>query len=456
MLTKKRNSSFRKSLYLKHVVLILLLTLWAATCPTFSPQSVLEFGFTPEFTDVAENIQSSGIYGSTLTEGTIISDVRREPLYPFALLITRSLFQDYTPLAGFQIALLALTFYMWSLFIFHNYGRLPAIFFILLLFAAPVPTFYGSVLYPYAFNVFFLSGSLLSLIGGIQKQSTGYFILSGVLCSLAVYERGIYLFLPLFIFVIFMVIRKKLNITSGNLVLYLGVSMVMLFPWLFYSYNQGVIGMNQMTGYTLGYTYGMHSAQSDNPYAHKYDGYMVEYDDTDQASLAFLEDIILSENLTYTEADSILVSVVIEKIKSNPHQLLYTFVKNTLILPSRLVDVGIRWNSHSEPLDYYLASLSRGSPKLLDLIIFFLGILGLLYLAKRLDLLALLSGAVLIYTFPFITTITIFDPRYRGISDIILLVFAYPGLVVCYNLIQGCIRKTVDQKKRSGELHNDS
>ncbi|UNC93647.1 hypothetical protein [Candidatus Contubernalis alkaliaceticus] len=448
MLTENRNHSFTQPLYIKHVILILLLSIWAATCPTFPSEAVLEFGFTSEFTDIAENIENLAFYGSTLPDGTIYPDVRREPLYPAALFVARSLFKHYTGLVYIQITLLVLTFYMWGVYLYRKYGQLSSIFFVIFLFAAPIPTFYGSVLYPYALNFFFLSSSLLSLISGIQKQKAGYFILSGILCASAVYERGIYLFLPIFIIIVLLLFRKNFNIHTKNLGYYFAAFMLVLAPWLVRNYNHGTVGMNQMMGYTLGYTYGMHPSISESQYSRLFDQYMVQYDDTDKASLKFLNHLMTVEKKSYIEADSILTSLVVEKIRSNPIRVPVTVIKNTLALPARLVDPGIRFTTYETPLDYYLESLTSNTPKLLDFIVFFLSLFGLVYLSRRVDLLAILSLSVLIYTYPFITAITLFDPRYRGVSDIIIYAFASQGLGVMYQTITLKLQKKGSEKKR--------
>lgn len=441
-----------------HGSIIALLVIWLLTLPKFSSKDILSFGFTPQFLNIANSTLTNRHYSEVLSNKKVISEVQREPLYPMALLTSKLVYKNFTSLICIQMVIMISGFFFWITFLRNRYNNyLMCFFFGIILFFAPALSFYPVVLYPYSFQIFFVILALIFLVYAIDLNSLKLYSLSGLCLGMGMHERGSYLLLPPFIFVGLLVFSKLslVRIEKKKLIWFLMTCFIVITPWLLRNYQHKVLGLNAMTGYTLGYTYGniADKMPSNDRFLNHYNEYVKQYG-TDGGTLNYISDNIVFHNMTYSAADKRVTHIVLKKMLSNPQEVLRIIIDNCRVFPCRLVE-NVRFtsavdnnkansfNSGDPALQkalrnglfrFYVDYVNHREANLIDLSIFLLFIIGIVYLINKRDVFALVSVIFFSYMLIVNTTMVIFDPRYRGPLDLVIYSFAYFGIMCIIDL----------------------
>lgn len=438
----------KKSHRLKQSIIILVIaSVWGlVSFIRFPKERLLQFGFTPAFTRIADVSLSEGRYATRLTkyanrptaaDNILIDEVQREPLYPAALMLFKYFAKDYSFLVWLQLLCMIISLYLWGSFSFNRFGWPATIGFFLLMFGASAPMLYTSVLYPYTFAFLFITNALLLLSKGIDSRRVIHFVLAGLCLGGAIYERGVYLLFPAFVFVFLFALCKPLGTRKLHLWVFIISAYLLVAPWLLRNYLIGVYGMNQMAGYALGYTYGYLPGGESSDYKFRYERY-IRHRGTDGGTLFFIGDEVLVGNGSYQLNDKKVAALVFKKIKANPKFVAKIIFKNLRYFPCRLLNADRGKFSprtfDSDPMTFYRRYACRYKPTFFDFITLSLALLGLCVGLRQLQPFAIIGGLFLIYTVSFSTTIVTFDPRYRGASDAVLYFFA--SRIITFVLIQ--------------------
>lgn len=446
---KKYKFANRKLLYLLLVALLALIYL-ISNFQAFNTEEIEEFGYTPEYINIVDTTLKTGHYSSSLTHldnensEKIINEVQREPLYPLVLLLSKSIANNFTITLQLQLVALFITIYIWLLFIIKRFGIYVTTVFYLLLFFNPTLYFFSAVLYPYIFQMLFLSLATISLIYAIEKNKISWYLITGIMITLGTYERGTLIALPFFITVCLIPFLRRFKIKASYLILIFIVPILLLLPWLIRNFKQEVGGVNQMLGYTLGYTYGnlaitQYSKSVDEK---TYNDLVFAYG-TDKASLIFIDSLIGNKNISYATADKTLTNIVLRKIISDPKSALKIVVNNIINYPSNLFR--FRELSTNKIYEYYQTNINV-SGQIIDYVIILLAFFGGAMLYKRNNTILLVFIILLVYNFLYTTTTVIFDERYRGIIDILLYTLCAVSIINIIKYIYNMIKINLSAK----------
>lgn len=424
-----------------------LVIVWGATNFAVFPKGVLDFGFSPDYLKIASDTVEFGGYSVRLpnylsrlgisqlppdvqavasTKSMVISEVQREPMYPFALILVRWVTGSFGDIIWLQLACLLLSVYLWGMFALLRFGWQAAAAFFVLMFLSTVPQFYISVLYPYAFQFLFVTAGALLLIRGVERQQRVYYILAGVCLGGAAYERNAYLLLPAALFAILFVLAGRLGIRRRHLFLFVLSASVAVAPWLARDLRLGVLGMNQMTGYTLGYTYGDLVEPTESPFVRSYTS-LLRCCGRDPGTLYFIEDHVLDGSGSFSQVDRQVAQLVIKGMIAHPDVVIGRILAGIIAFPSRLGTLDLRKyqaGAFEDPVAFYQTYEMGGYPSALDLVILVLAVRGLSTGVSRFGSDAVIICTILLYSLFVFTTVVNFDPRYRGALDPMLYAFA--------------------------------
>ena len=406
-----------------------------------SLKSTLNFGFSPEYLNIAKNTFEQGYFSTKFPNGQVYNEMQREPLYPILLIMSGYIIKNFEILTILQVILLLTTISIWTIFIYKKFGAPSAIFLYTLLILNPIPFFYSLIFYPYIINIFFATLGVLLLSIGIEKNKYSFLCLAGVFFAFSSYERGIYLVFPLAMSLVLLIFSHlnllKEKIEMKKMAYFLLPFLLIISPWIIRNSYNGVFGMNGMNGYSLGYTYGSLNSplliKSDE--ITYYDELVKSYG-TDDGTSKFINQEITNNKLPFSEADKKTTSIIIDKIKNNPRETIKIIVNNLIAYPSRLTPNTFLFQDYNSKLfDFYNEYTARNIPSFFDYLIIIIAMIGIIYKMKCGDIFAIISFSILIYLFLINTILTIFDPRYRGISDFIIFSFVFVGFKFVYRLI---------------------
>lgn len=391
----------------------------------FSNDSLLTFGFSPKYLNIAETSLNVGSYSSQLIYSqnqTVIPEVQREPLYPAILMLLSIMGFEPTAVVILQIAALTISYLLFLHTTLKFLGRASAVVYSILAVAVPTLLFYSSVLYPFSFQLLFISSTLFLLM----PLDTYFYlrhILAGVCMGLAIYERGSYILLPLFITIICFIAKHHIKLPTRGMVVFTIIAYLFIAPWLLRNLSINTTGMNQVVGYSLGYTYGNLPTVKTTPESVDYDRYLNNHG-SDLGTLLFIEDKV-TDGLSYTEADKLVAGIAISKITQNPLAASTRALQSLYLFPSRIGNINPVRDVNSV-LKTYQNDVSTTLPTAIDFAVLIGALIALYNLIKVKSSLGLLWGSVFIYTVAINTLPVAFDVRYRGPLDLIIYsLFAY-------------------------------
>ena len=414
-------------------------------------------------------------------QGKLITEVQREPLYPAALIFIRHVLHvKYDYLHDFQLLAMIAALGLWGRLALREFGRCATISLYVLTLLCPIPAFYTWMLYPYSFQFFLVTLGAYLLVDAVRGGGIWTWIGAGVALGIAPYERGAYLALPIFMAVALLVVRKRFrsvspvqseegagdgainecrNLPSGpsllsspvstaerrqarislfRIGLFLLVALALPFPWLLRNRNLGATGMNQMTGYSLGYAFGDLRGHPHDDFERGYDA-SVFSSDTDNGTIRYIQENVLAGNGSLAEVDRRVGRYVLRKCLNHPGEVLRLIGSNMIGFPYRLCDPSLGylrtpdhiaahfWQRYANalPVSHVRKQAKKqrwpGAP---DLVVMVLALLGMAVMVRDNLVVGIVLGALLLYTFLFSTTIVRFDPRYRGAADPVLFIAA--------------------------------
>jgi hypothetical protein len=402
----------------------------------FSPSDVTAFGFTPVFTDIASKSAQMKSYVRTFSasddssQTKTVPEVQREPLYPFLLAVSNKIFGSYYSLVLVQLVAFIVFMYVMGAYVSSEFGVKTMVGMFVLTIMSPPIKLYVSTLYPYIFQMIFLGIGMITLSKGILEEKSVCFTISGLLFAVAIYERGLYLPLPVLIAgVLYLLTKlKKFKINTKHIIGYLLACYIVCIPYLVRKLGNGVVGMNQVTGYSLGYTYGslpLPAHPSNDAFALK--AYIDKFG-TDAGSQYFIYDNTVKGNGSFADNDKKVALLMTAVMKENVGEVLQIIKQNILLFPARLVDPSgfIEGLVKSgKPLDYYAkyAGLTN-IITIWDVLILITAIIGLILDIRKFKPFAIISAVFVVYMLIVVCSISIFDPRYRGLVDIIFFIYS--------------------------------
>lgn len=410
------------------IVLAVILIVLGSFIP-FAREDLL-FGLTSQFLRIADTTLEQGCYANRLSDGTVIPEVVREPLYAGVLMLARSARLNLRAIVLLQWLALGAAYYLWLRAVQARLGARHAVLVAAFLLLAPVPAFYASVLYPYAFQFLLLLAGLLSIDKALRSGRLAWYAAAGAFLAAACYERGGYLLLPVFLVVVLLAFRRRLGVRLSGLALMLLLFAAAVFPWLHRNAQLGVRGMNGMMGYTLGFTYGELPGGQTGALRERYD-LNVETLTSDYGTWRTIEEEVMAGHGTWQEADRRVMQLVLGKIRANPWRAVERFLKNIVYAPSRLLDAEVPrfLLGRGSAIDVHTHKAVMVVPRLPDLLVAAFALLGMLGVARRAPRLFWPGLAIALYLLLMSTTIVIFDPRYRNIADLVIYVCAAEGLL---------------------------
>jgi hypothetical protein len=398
------------------------LSLWyALSFPHFIGSDIQDFGLGSVFISIAESTQSAGFYSRDV-EGALIREVQREPFYPYALVLMRKLGMGYAGLITLQKIFCLLALALWMRAIHKRYGRHLLGFFFLLLFGSSTIPFYSSLFYAYSFQFFFITLAILFLTRCLESQQIRFGVLAGLCLGLASYERGAFLMLAPFLAISLLgILRNQVVIGWKPIFIFLSVAMLIPAPWLMRNASLGVVGMNQISGYALAYTYGYLTYNPDDSDDVRLQGYLNRFD-TDVGSQQFIADGVIRGEGNFQEMDQQVSHLVQNRMLRFKRKTAWQMAKSLLNFPSRLVSHKslIARGNEMLPGSYYSNFANAKPPSPLDFALLLAALAGMVMGCRRRDPLFLIGSLVTGYVFLFSTLPITFDPRYRGAADLFL------------------------------------
>lgn len=397
-----------------------------------------EFALAKSYVELADDIAKTGDFARSFPNGRVEPETLREPLYPYALLVTKRLTGHYDGIVLFQRAALIGACLVWILAVWRWCGLGAAMLLTGLVLMNPVMAFYAAVLYPYAFNVLFVSAALMLTLQTVKRRQVRWPICAGLMFGLAVYERGSLALLPFFLvgclfLVPALVPRRHLGILAA-------VYLICVLPWIFRNARYGVGGMNGMVGYALGYTYGgvvlaeteAHPALlADDPYGLKA-GYLdnVRRETSDGGTIDFIRSEE-SKGLKLGEINKAIVYYVRRAALRNPARVWDIVRKNLWLFPARI----LVWRTQeADPWLYYRENVCLPENlSWMDLTVCGVGLLGLALMACNREPLVIVVIPTMFYLIAMNSVMIVDDPRYRnGVFDIFTYMAGIYSLRCCY------------------------
>jgi hypothetical protein len=381
------------------------------------------FGYAQSFLDIASSIEKTGAYTHQLADGRVVPETLREPFYPCALAAAIDLLGWPTRLVPFQEAAAVAVFLTWVFVTWRVLGLIWAMGMAVLIFFNPPLFFYPAILYPYAFNVFFLSTALLSLWMLLARKKVRWAVAAGLAFGLAAYERGSLLLLP---FLLAFCLFWMRSLVSRRAVLAVTLTYAAcVSPWLLRNASYGIIGMQGMMGQALGYTYGnIILAESDltraspdpDPFGLRASYVeVIRREGPDDAAWKFIE---TQENAGRSLAwiNRALAYYVMQAVSRQPAAAGRVVLTNLELFPSRLVQLRVdhedTWGFYS--LNDYSRSLTWGD----ELVLVGCACGLAMMLLNREPILAVILP-VMFYLVAINVPLIVSDPRYRnGLFDI--------------------------------------
>lgn len=416
------------------VVMALIGVLWS-TFPRFADP---EFGLAHSYVSLADDIAMTGSYAHRFPDGRIEPETLREPLYPYALVLAKRVLGGYDRIVSVQRAAIVGACLIWILAAWRWYGFASAAALTALLLFNPVITFYAAVLYPYAFNVLFVSAALMATVQVVRRRGAEWAALGGLMFGLAVYERGSLALLPLLLVACLFGIPSA--VPRGSLALLTGIYLASVLPWICRNTRHGVTGMNGMVGWALGYTYGdMVLSQTErdpgllakDPYGleTKYLDF-VRRETSDGGTIDFIR-YEMAGGKRLGDANKVVVYYVKEAILRDPLEAWRIVRRNLALFPSRMLVWPVKGD---EAWRYYRANVCQAARlSWADLVPCALGLIGLAMMVLDRAPVVFVMLPTLFYLVAMNSVMIVDDPRYRnGVFDI----FVYMAAV--YALRWGC------------------
>lgn len=426
------------------VVAIVSLVVAIISFHFYSGEDVQNFGYTKDFINIAETTIEHKKYSRLLVspatgDSLVIREVQREPLYPVVLMFTKLLTGNFQNVRYLQFVAYFAVLVMLGLFASRRYGKAVAAMLYVGVVLSPMIAFYFSMMYPYSFQFLLLVVFVVTYLWSVEKGKKLH-VLSGLVLGLAILERGGLLFLPLYLFITGFLLELKfkvvnLEVTKKVVVIaYLVVS-----PWLVRNITQGFFGINQMLGYSLGYTCGMLPSQPETDFEKDFEA-LIPTKGSDIATLHTIKNYTVSGKGTFVENDKKFVSYSIEKIRQNPKMFRILQKYNFLFFISDFVGVDAffyKFNVDVEqtPIAYFHEFGMKELPVFGDFAVVLLAGVGVVLRIRKKDLLAWLSVIIITYTYAF-SAIVLFSPRYRGFIDVLVYVFAGIALKNIFELLK--------------------
>ncbi len=381
------------------------------------------FGLAPHYVGIAENIEKTGAYARQLDDGRIVPETLREPFYPYALVAAKHLLGGYIMLVPLQATAAVATFLIWVFVTWRALGWVWAAGMAMLIYFNPPLFFYPVVLYPYAFNVFFVSMALLFLWLLLARGRTGWAVAAGVAFGLTAYERGSLLLLP---FLVAFCMSWMPSVVSRRALLTMTLAYSLcVCPWLLRNASHGILGMQGMMGQALGYTYGdvivkesdqTRASPDPDPFGLR-QSYVenIRRDSPDQAAWNFIESYE-AKGRSLAWINRVLSFYTFQAVRRQPAAAARIVLTNLWRFPSRTIQLRI---PEEETWDFYNVNDYSRPPTWGDGLIVIGCAAGLaLMLFNREPVLAVILP-VQFYLIAINVPLIVSDPRYRnGIFDI--------------------------------------
>lgn len=425
--------------------LILLALSMLAILPGFRNfRDLLKFGFTPQYLGIADTTIAKHRYTEELNVKTadadthrrrvIVAEVQREPLYPAALIFADRVLGSYGALRYLQLFAMIASLWLWGRVAWRDFGPIAASSLYAFTFLCPIPAFYTSVLYPYSFQFFLVTLGAYLLINSVQGGGIWTWISAGAALGLAPYERGAYLALPVFIALALLIFRKRLGISPKRVAIFLLIALAVPSPWLLRNRAHGASGMNQMTGYSLGFTFGDLASEPRDDFERGYDQAVADHG-TDNGTLRYIQQNVAAGRGSFGAIDRRVARYVMRKCIANPSGATRLVALSVIGFPYRLCDPSLEHLRNSDHIAAhywkgYAVALGRPAPgkprrpDAVDLALIAAALLGLGIMVRQNPQAGIVMLALLVYTVLFSTMIVTFDPRYRGAADPVLFIAA--------------------------------
>jgi hypothetical protein len=417
----------------------------------YEKSEIVDFGYTKSFLGIAKaplingklssnlTIDSMGLYLNSSNSEHYIN-VFREPLYPYFLKLCLSLNIKILTIIQIQQALLLLTLFL----VFRYFSKILEVknFWIAALVVVlfcKVPFFYSSVLYPFCLSNFFL---ILGIVTMIQKKRGNIFMfISGSFLGLSILERQPFL-LFLIVFLALFTLLRRFSFRQITIIL-CGAFVPLVLANSLLASSGGL--RNAAAGYNLGYAYGNELSVFASDEASDLSKQLfsnIESLGADSGTLLTIAQIAGTENLGLRNADNKVANLIMSMLFSHPEVIPLHVIKNVFHYSDNLVTRPSFQISHTK-LSKFWESFIVGKPriystfKILDFLIFSIFILICLI---RIRTISNFSVAVFAFSISqlFLTSFLATDPRYRGISDILI--------ILCLSeIIQGIHRKKISQ-----------
>jgi hypothetical protein len=221
--------------------------------------------------------------------------------------------------------------------------------------------------------------------------------------------------------------------TARRVGLFVLIALAVCLPWLLRNRSLGAGGMNQMTGYALGYAYGDLPAEPRDVFERGYDRSVAEFG-TDSGTIKYIQEQVVAGSGSFAAVDRRIAGYVARKCSSHPDAVLRRFGWSLVAFPYRLCDVSLGhlrtpdrvaahyWRAYANALP--ITGDDDHWPAPMDLVIMGLALVGMRFIVREKPAVGMVMGALLLYTVLFSTTIVRFDPRYRGAADPVLFIAA--------------------------------
>ena len=387
----------------------------------FPAFSEVEFGLAHNYVRIMTGIEQTGSFVRTLDRGGTIPEFIREPLYPYALVAADEWLGYYTRLIPFQEMALVATLLTWVFVIWNRLGWLWGLGFAALSYFNQPLFLYPAILYPYAFNVLFLSSALFFTLKLLETRRLRWAIFAGIAFGLTVHERGSLTPLPLFLAMCLACLPRLVSRRHvGALAL---VYAACVAPWLTRNALHGVIGMTGMNGQVLGYTYGNLITAEDGKVPPPPDPYglrprlvaLIRAQGTDAGTWNFIFGEEESGRQTLAKVNRALTYYALQAIEAYPRTAAGIVWNNIATFPCRLVQTRVRSDGLWE---YYAHNAWGRVPTLADWALVAFAVAGLAMMAYRREPVLAVMAPVLFVIFAIHVLVVVTDPRYRnGVFD---------------------------------------
>jgi hypothetical protein len=395
----------------------------------FSAREILKFGYTENFTGIA-NLKSnfpkmnSSLYLDTGSNFYEFSDFPvypnsfREPLYPFFLKVTMSLF-EYQQVIWIQRLLMLFSIFLLTLLFLEKFGKIHSfVLFLVINLLTSVPFFYSQLLYPYSLSFALSTSALFVFAKG--RNNWKIYAFSGFLMGLVALERQQALIFPITL-TILVFLRETINVSSVRRILaFVSAFLIAISPGLANGLSGNYLGISSAQGYVMGYGFGADVSSSKNDCINS--AYLSSYAESvkkygaDSGSLYFLGSQVIKRESTIAIENQRLSGAIIQCLKNNPSILFNHSVRNLLHLSERMItprnpftskDLGEYWDANISMKPRF-----ENPTTFVGLLLTGYVLLTLTRRFRKVDSIEVFIFAQLLST-GLVAVLTIYDPRYR-------------------------------------------